>query len=73
MASPDLLRAALEERIRMGPETRWPAADRLADRARRAGAGERAAALAEADRAVAAAEALARERLGSIPRTSSCG
>jgi hypothetical protein len=56
-----LLRIALEEHIRMGPEASRPVEERLARRARNASAARRAAALAQARRAVAAAEALARE------------
>jgi hypothetical protein len=57
----ELLRAALEERIRMGPETRRPVEERLAARAAGSTDLDRTAALAEAKRAVAAAESLARE------------
>jgi len=59
--SPKLLRVALEENIRMGPETRRSASERLARRARRASERERATAIRQATRAVAAAEAYARE------------
>jgi hypothetical protein len=57
----ELLRAALEESIRMGPETRRPVEERLQARAPGATDSDRAAALVEAKRAVAAAETLARE------------
>lgn len=58
---PNLVRIALEERIRMGPEAEAPASERLARRARSATRAERVSALMQAGRAVAAAEALARE------------
>jgi len=45
----------------MGPETRRPVNERLQERAPGATDGDRMAALVEAKRAVAAAEALARE------------
>ena len=48
----------------MGPETGRSAADRLASRTPDVGDDERAAALAEANRAIAAAESLAREYQG---------
>jgi hypothetical protein len=57
--SPRLLRLALEEDIRMGPETRRSVEERVARRARGAGGAERAAALEQAGMAVAAAEAMA--------------
>ena len=59
--SPSLLRLALSEHIRMGPKTRRPVEERLSRRARNASTAERVAALRQARRAVAAAEALARE------------
>jgi hypothetical protein len=59
--SPGLVRVALAELIRMGPETRRSADKRLADRAPKDNSQLRAAALAEAERAVKAAESLARE------------
>lgn len=45
----------------MGPESRRPVGERLAERAGTSTADERASALEEANRAVAAAEKLARE------------
>jgi hypothetical protein len=60
-AQPRLLRTAVEEHIRMGPQSCRPVAQRLARRARGASAAELASALRRAGRAVAAAEALARE------------
>jgi hypothetical protein len=57
----ELLRAAIEERIRLGPETRRSVEERLAARAPGSTDLDRMAALAEAKRAVAAAESLARE------------
>jgi hypothetical protein len=59
--SPKLLRAALEEYIRMGPESKRPAAERLAARESSVPEPDRTAALAEAKRAVGIAELLARE------------
>jgi hypothetical protein len=59
--SPSLLRAALAESIRMGPGALRSESVRLAKRARGATGRERAAALGQATRAIAAAEALARE------------
>jgi hypothetical protein len=56
-----LVRAALEECIHMGPETARPAETRLAARVPEQSVEARRAALAEAKRAVAAAEALAGE------------
>jgi hypothetical protein len=55
-----LLRAALEETIRFGPEAERSASNRLADRARWVPGMVRIAALRRADAAVAAAETLAR-------------
>jgi hypothetical protein len=59
--SPKLLRAALEEYIRMGPESKRPAAERLAAREPSVPEVDRAAALSEAKRAVELAESLAHE------------
>jgi hypothetical protein len=58
---PGLVRLALEELIRMGPETRRSADNRLADRVPGANPQSREAAMAEAHRAVEKAESLARE------------
>lgn len=56
-----LPRMAVEEHIRMGPSSSRPVAQRLARRARTASPAELASAVRRARRAVAAAEALARE------------
>jgi hypothetical protein len=56
-----VLRAALEERIAFGPETRRPLAERLRARLPGEDSETLALALGEAQRAVTGAEALARE------------
>lgn len=56
--SPSLVRRALEELLRSGPALRVPVEDRLAAEAQDHPEADRAAALAEARRAVAAAEVL---------------
>ena len=57
----EVLRAALEEQIRMGPATRVPAAKRLAARLPAYSAEVQAEGMREAGRAIGLAEALARD------------